>query len=331
MLLAGGIGITPIYCMVKRLIELKRPWQLHYSSPLARGCRVPRRAVAIRQTAASISTTRPPANSSRLPTSSRTRRRPRISIAAGPGPMLAAFEAATANWPPEQIHVEYFTPKFAAAAGRRLRRRARAFQARAHHSARQVDPAGGARSRYPGAAFLRGRRVRRLRDARDLRHSRPPRLDPDRERAQRERDHDDLLLGLEVAEARARYLMDQTNDTTEGLDAVRPVAPARCVRGIGCARPPEAEGRGHRRAAAIGRRPDRGPRGHGEARHRRARGGAPRHLGTTAIELAGPADIIVVEQHANREAGSWGGLLSLGASVRGVAGVIVRRTRARHR
>ncbi len=50
--------------------------------------------------------------------------------------------------------------------------------------------------------------------------------------------------------------------------------------------------------------------------------GRPRHLGTTAVELAGPADIIVIEQHANAEAGSWGGLLSLGASVRGVAGVI---------
>ena len=47
-----------------------------------------------------------------------------------------------------------------------------------------------------------------------------------------------------------------------------------------------------------------------------------RHLGATAVELAGPADIIVIEQHANPEAGSWGGLLSLGASVRGVAGVI---------
>jgi len=32
LLLAGGIGITPIYCMVKRLVELKRPWQLHYSN-----------------------------------------------------------------------------------------------------------------------------------------------------------------------------------------------------------------------------------------------------------------------------------------------------------
>jgi ferredoxin len=29
--------------------------------------------------------------------------------------MLAGFEAATAHWPSEQVHVEYFTPKFAAA------------------------------------------------------------------------------------------------------------------------------------------------------------------------------------------------------------------------
>ncbi len=29
----------------------------------------------------------------------------------GPTPMLNAFEAATADWPREQVHVEYFTPK----------------------------------------------------------------------------------------------------------------------------------------------------------------------------------------------------------------------------
>jgi ferredoxin len=29
----------------------------------------------------------------------------------GPTPMLKAFEAATKEWPREQIHVEYFTPK----------------------------------------------------------------------------------------------------------------------------------------------------------------------------------------------------------------------------
>lgn len=48
----------------------------------------------------------------------------------------------------------------------------------------------------------------------------------------------------------------------------------------------------------------------------------PRHLGTTAIEMARPGEIIVVEQSTGIDAGSWGGILSVGAKVRGVAGVI---------
>lgn len=50
--------------------------------------------------------------------------------------------------------------------------------------------------------------------------------------------------------------------------------------------------------------------------------GPTRHLGTTAIELGGPDTVIVVEQHSGIEAGSWGGLLSLGAKARGIEGVI---------
>jgi 4-hydroxy-4-methyl-2-oxoglutarate aldolase len=53
------------------------------------------------------------------------------------------------------------------------------------------------------------------------------------------------------------------------------------------------------------------------------RPGAPRHLCTAAIEAANPGDIIVVEQSTGVDAASWGGNLSLGAQVRGVAGVIV--------
>lgn len=48
----------------------------------------------------------------------------------------------------------------------------------------------------------------------------------------------------------------------------------------------------------------------------------PVHLGCNAIETAGAFDVIVVEQRSGVEAGSWGGLLTLGAKVRGVAGVI---------
>lgn len=50
--------------------------------------------------------------------------------------------------------------------------------------------------------------------------------------------------------------------------------------------------------------------------------GPPRHLGTTAIEASGPGNVIVVEQRTGLDAGCWGGLLTLGAKVRGVAGVI---------
>jgi regulator of RNase E activity RraA len=50
--------------------------------------------------------------------------------------------------------------------------------------------------------------------------------------------------------------------------------------------------------------------------------GPPRHLGCAAIEQSGSDDVIVVEQRSGVEAGCWGGLLTLGAKVRGVAGVI---------
>ena len=50
--------------------------------------------------------------------------------------------------------------------------------------------------------------------------------------------------------------------------------------------------------------------------------GPPKHLGATAIELGGPDDVIVIEQRSGVEAGSWGGLLSLGAKVKGIAGVV---------
>lgn len=46
------------------------------------------------------------------------------------------------------------------------------------------------------------------------------------------------------------------------------------------------------------------------------------HLGCTAIEQADGDSVIVVEQRSGVEAGCWGGLLSLAAKVRGVAGVV---------
>jgi len=50
--------------------------------------------------------------------------------------------------------------------------------------------------------------------------------------------------------------------------------------------------------------------------------GSPRHLGTTAIEAGGPGSVIVVEQRTGIEAGSWGGILSLAAKLRGIEGIV---------
>jgi ferredoxin-NADP reductase len=114
VLIAGGIGITPIYCMAKRLVEKKRPWELYYS------CRSRLDTAFLDELGAHREThfhfddeeegrfLQVAAIVEKLPKNAHL-------YCCGPAPMLAAFEAATAGWPPEQIHVEYFTPKFAAA------------------------------------------------------------------------------------------------------------------------------------------------------------------------------------------------------------------------
>ena len=115
VLLAGGIGITPIYCMVKRLVELKRPWQLHYSNRS-------RADAAFLDELSQYGDCRfhfdDESAGKFLPIADIVAKAPKTAhlYCCGPGPMLAAFEAATAGWPSSQIHIEYFTPKFEAAA-----------------------------------------------------------------------------------------------------------------------------------------------------------------------------------------------------------------------
>jgi len=54
----------------------------------------------------------------------------------------------------------------------------------------------------------------------------------------------------------------------------------------------------------------------------RPAGGSARHLGTTAIEAAGGGEIIVIEHSSGVECAGWGGVLSTGAQLRGVCGVV---------
>jgi 4-hydroxy-4-methyl-2-oxoglutarate aldolase len=50
--------------------------------------------------------------------------------------------------------------------------------------------------------------------------------------------------------------------------------------------------------------------------------GPKRHLGCGAIERSGVNEVLVIEQRTGIDCGSWGGLLSLAAKRRGIAGVI---------
>jgi len=50
---------------------------------------------------------------------------------------------------------------------------------------------------------------------------------------------------------------------------------------------------------------------------------ATNHLGITAVEAASPGDIIVVAHNGPENVSGWGGLLSLGAKLRGVTAIVV--------
>jgi 4-hydroxy-4-methyl-2-oxoglutarate aldolase len=88
---------------------------------------------------------------------------------------------------------------------------------------------------------------------------------------------------------------------------------------------PRQSGAGRIAGVAVTLKLDAGPASApppAQASHATPPPGSPRHLGTAAIEIAGPDNVIVVEQRTGIEAGCWGGLLTLGAKVRGVAGVV---------
>jgi tetrachlorobenzoquinone reductase len=110
VMLAGGIGITPIWCMVQRLAELGCDWQLHYS------CRS-RADMAFLKALEGMA----PATlhfddenaGNFLDIAGIVSRAPADAhlYCCGPAPMMAAFEAATAERPRDRVHVEYFVPK----------------------------------------------------------------------------------------------------------------------------------------------------------------------------------------------------------------------------
>ncbi|WP_335617492.1 PDR/VanB family oxidoreductase [Bordetella bronchialis] len=116
VLIAGGIGITPIRCMIRRLETLGRPWELHYCA------RHPGAAAYLEELQGDprVHTYFDAVPSPR-----------RLDIAAtlaalpagahvyccGPTPMLEAFRLHAAALPAERVHLEQFGPAAAPAVG----------------------------------------------------------------------------------------------------------------------------------------------------------------------------------------------------------------------
>ncbi len=111
VLFAGGIGITPIWCMVERLQALGRPWKLYFS------CRTRADAAFLPELMAlGVAHTHfhfDDEVGGLLDIAAAVAQVPKDAhlYCCGPGPMLAAFEKAAAELPRERVHVEYFTAR----------------------------------------------------------------------------------------------------------------------------------------------------------------------------------------------------------------------------
>jgi len=117
LLIAGGIGITPLWCMAQRLHSLGRPWRLVYCARTRRHApfadSLERFGDSVRfhfdhepggrvlDVAATVAAEPPGTH----------------LYCCGPLSMLESFERATADRVPAEVHVEYFTAKLPPAAG----------------------------------------------------------------------------------------------------------------------------------------------------------------------------------------------------------------------
>ncbi len=120
VLIAGGIGITPIWCMVQRLVALGRSWELHYSARTHETAAFLEPVTALRD-----NRNRNPVvlNFDFEPDGKLLNLKKIIGNAAadahlyccGPTGMLEAFEQATESRPRDHVHVEYFSAKEAPA------------------------------------------------------------------------------------------------------------------------------------------------------------------------------------------------------------------------
>ncbi len=114
--IAGGIGITPLLSMMRRLNELQRPWELHYAARTraqAGFLDEVRELSAHGQGQVTVALDGEPGGTSLDLAQIASQAPPHAHLyCCGPVGMLEAFEAATAGLPPAHVHTEYFAPRY---------------------------------------------------------------------------------------------------------------------------------------------------------------------------------------------------------------------------
>ncbi|MPZ39282.1 MAG: 2Fe-2S iron-sulfur cluster binding domain-containing protein [Rhizobiales bacterium] len=111
ILIAGGIGITPLLCMADRLSTLKRNWELIYCSRRRVDMAFIEILARFGERVRFNFDEEPGGKMLDIAAIVRAATANAHFYCCGPLPMLAAFEAATAELPRERIHVEYFSAK----------------------------------------------------------------------------------------------------------------------------------------------------------------------------------------------------------------------------
>jgi vanillate O-demethylase ferredoxin subunit len=115
VLIAGGIGITPLLSMIRRLDALGRSWELFYTARTRSAAAFTDELSALRRNGhANIHLNFDQGPSGRLldlPAIVKDVPKDAHLYCCGPVPMLEAFEAATADRPGDHVHVEYFKAK----------------------------------------------------------------------------------------------------------------------------------------------------------------------------------------------------------------------------
>ena len=115
VLLAGGVGITPVLCMIERLSALGRRWTLYYCARTRQHAAFLDRLNQLRgSTGCEVHLNfdhGSPSNMLDIGAVVAASPAEAHLYCCGPVPMLTAFELACAALAPERVHVEYFAAK----------------------------------------------------------------------------------------------------------------------------------------------------------------------------------------------------------------------------